>query len=677
MTEFPQMDSALAVLMFTQGADLIACLNKALALLTAVASSRGNNARGQERVVKCYNCQGKGHMSRKCTQPKRPRNAAWFKEKPIQSFSNTVAFQIEDLDAYDSDRDDVSNAKAVLMANLSNYGSDVILESKLRLLRNFLRENNKEEKIKHDMDEIETINIELEHSVATLLSENECLHKEIKHLKNIYKDQVDSIKKTRALSKEHWMFKLDLDPLAPRSQPTDTKKNDRISQAPRSNMKNKVEVQCRRVNLSSNKKNLVKDHICDTNVKYTMLNANSELIHVKCNQCMFDANHDVCFLDFVNDVKIFIWYMDSGWSKHMTRNHSQLMNFVRKFLGTVRFKNDQITKIMRYGDYHLGNIIVSRVYYVEGLRHNLFSVGKFCDVDLEVAFWKNTCFIRNLEGVDLLSGSRDTNLYTISLDDMLKTSPVCILSKASKTKSWLWHCWLSHLNFNTLNKLAKDGLARGIPKLKFKKDHMCSACALGKSKKSSHKPKAEDTNQEKLYLLHMDLYGPMCVETWYVMDTIKRDKIQAKPDKTKHKTESVEKSTVKVSVVVAPRAVEIAATPSSTTIDQDAPSSSTSSTNQQQQSSIISQESSSNVQSSHSPLELIGKWTKDHPLANVIGNPSRLVFVRKQLKTDVMGCYFDTFLTSVKPKNFKEAMLESSWIKAMQEEIHESERLQV
>ncbi|GJU83313.1 retrovirus-related pol polyprotein from transposon TNT 1-94 [Tanacetum coccineum] len=94
---------------------------------------------------------------------------------------------------------------------------------------------------------------------------------------------------------------------------------------------------------------------------------------------------------------------------------------------------------------------------------------------------------------------------------MLKSSPICLLSKASKTKSWLWHRRLSYLNFGTLNKLAKEGLARGIPRLKFQKDHLCSTCALGKSKKSSHQPKAEDTNQEKLYLLHMDLCGPMHV----------------------------------------------------------------------------------------------------------------------------------------------------------------------
>ncbi|GJR45496.1 retrovirus-related pol polyprotein from transposon TNT 1-94 [Tanacetum coccineum] len=157
----------------------------------------------------------------------------------------------------------------------------------------------------------------------------------------------------------------------------------------------------------------------------------------------------------------------------------------------------------------------------EGLRHNLFSVGLFCDGDIEVSFRKTTCFIRNLKGVDLLSGSRDINFYTISLDDMLKTSLICLLSKASKTKTWLWHHRLSHLNFGTINKLAKDGLARGIPRLKFQKDHFCSACALGKRKKSSYQPKAEDTNQEKLYLLHMDLYGQMHVASingkWYIL----------------------------------------------------------------------------------------------------------------------------------------------------------------
>ncbi|GJV71004.1 retrovirus-related pol polyprotein from transposon TNT 1-94 [Tanacetum coccineum] len=210
-------------------------------------------------------------------------------------------------------------------------------------------------------------------------------------------------------------------------------------------------------------------------------------------------------------VQIVLWYLDSGCSKHMTGDRSQLTNFVNKFLGTVKFGNDHVAKILGYGDYQIGNVTISRVYYVEGLGHNLFSVGQFCDSNLEVAFRQHTCFIRNLEGVDLLTGSRGNNLYTLSLGDMMASSPICLLSKASKTKSWLWHRRLSHLNFSAINHLARHGLVRGLPKLKFEKDHLYSACTMGKSKKKPHKPKSEDTNQEKLYLLHMDLCGPMRV----------------------------------------------------------------------------------------------------------------------------------------------------------------------
>ncbi|GJS53818.1 hypothetical protein Tco_0627180 [Tanacetum coccineum] len=120
-------------------------------------------------------------------------------------------------------------------------------------------------------------------------------------------------------------------------------------------------------------------------------------------QAVLMANISNYGSDIISEVvQIVLWYLDSGCSKHMTGNRSQLMNFVSNFLGTVRFRNDQIARIMGYGDYQLGNVIISRVYYFEGLGHNLFSVGQFCDADLEVAFQKNTCFIQNLEGVDLL-----------------------------------------------------------------------------------------------------------------------------------------------------------------------------------------------------------------------------------------------------------------------------------
>ncbi|GJV11488.1 retrovirus-related pol polyprotein from transposon TNT 1-94 [Tanacetum coccineum] len=197
----------------------------------------------------------------------------------------------------------------------------------------------------------------------------------------------------------------------------------------------------------------------------------------------------------------------------MIGDRSWLRNFVKKFIGTVRFGNDHFGAIMGYGDYVIGESVISRVYYVEGLGHNLFSVGQFCDSDLEVAFRKHSCYVRDTDGVELIKGSRGSNLYTISIEDMMKSSPICLLSKASKNKSWLWHRRLNHLNFGTINDLARKDLVRGLPRLKFEKDHLCSACQLGKRKKHTHKPKTENTNLEVLNTLHMDLCGPMRVQT--------------------------------------------------------------------------------------------------------------------------------------------------------------------
>ncbi|GJR54646.1 retrovirus-related pol polyprotein from transposon TNT 1-94 [Tanacetum coccineum] len=174
----------------------------------------------------------------------------------------------------------------------------------------------------------------------------------------------------------------------------------------------------------------------------------------------------------------------------MTGDRSRLRNFMKKFIGTVRFGNDHFGAIMGYVDYVISDSVISRVYYVEGLGHNLFSIGQFCDSDLEVTFRKHTCFVRDLDGVDLIKGSH-----------------------ASKNKSWLWHCRLNHLNFGTLNDLAHKDLVRGLPRLKFEKDHLCSACQLGKSRKATHKPKTINTIMEVLHTLHMDLCDQMRVQS--------------------------------------------------------------------------------------------------------------------------------------------------------------------
>ncbi|GKB20100.1 retrovirus-related pol polyprotein from transposon TNT 1-94, partial [Tanacetum coccineum] len=214
-------------------------------------------------------------------------------------------------------------------------------------------------------------------------------------------------------------------------------------------------------------------------------------------------------------VQIILWYLDSGCSKHMTGDRSRLRNFVKKFIGTVRFGNDHFGEIMGYGDYVIGDSIISKVYYVEGLRHNLFSVGQFCDSDLEVAFRKHTCFVRDfrLWVRPYFRRKSGTNLYTISVRRYEEVLSYLLMSKAPKNKSWLWHRRLNHLNFGTLNDLARKDLVRGLPRLKFKKDHLCPACQLGKSRKATHKPKTINTITEVLHTLHMDLYGPLRVQS--------------------------------------------------------------------------------------------------------------------------------------------------------------------
>ncbi|GJX08483.1 integrase, catalytic region, zinc finger, CCHC-type containing protein [Tanacetum coccineum] len=184
-------------------------------------------------------------------------------------------------------------------------------------------------------------------------------------------------------------------------------------------------------------------------------------------------------------VQIVLWYLDSGCSKHMTGDHSRLRNFMKKFIKTVRFGNDHFGAIIGYGDYVIGDSVISRKAHV----------------------------FRHLDSVNLIKGNHGTNLYTISVEDMMRSSPICLLSKASKNKSWLWHRCLNHLNFGTLNDIARKDLVRGLSRLKFEKDHLCSTCQLGKSKKATHKPKTINTIMEVLHTLHMDLCGPLRVQS--------------------------------------------------------------------------------------------------------------------------------------------------------------------
>nr|GEV62439.1 integrase, catalytic region, zinc finger, CCHC-type, peptidase aspartic, catalytic [Tanacetum cinerariifolium] len=195
----------------------------------------------------------------------------------------------------------------------------------------------------------------------------------------------------------------------------------------------------------------------------------------------------------------------------MMGNLKLLCNFVEKYLGNIRFGNDQFAPILGYGDLVQGNIMINRVYYVEVLNHNLFSVGQLCDADLEVAFWKSTCFVRDLHGNDLLTGNHGSDLYTISLQEMTSSTLICFMAKASSTQAWLWHRRLSHLNFNNINLLLKKDVVIGLPKLKYVKDQLYSSCEVSKAKRSSFKTKVVSSLKGRLNFLHIDLYGPMRV----------------------------------------------------------------------------------------------------------------------------------------------------------------------
>nr|GFA75245.1 retrovirus-related Pol polyprotein from transposon TNT 1-94 [Tanacetum cinerariifolium] len=159
--------------------------------------------------------------------------------------------------------------------------------------------------------------------------------------------------------------------------------------------------------------------------------------------------------------------------------------------------NDHVATILGFDDLQWGNILITRVYFVEGLGHNLSLVGQFCDSDLEVAFRRNACFIRNLERVDLLKGNCSTNLYTINLHEMASALPICLIARASSTKSWLWHQRLSHLNFDTINDLAKNDLVSSLPKFKYHKEYLCPSCEQEKSKRASHPPKPVPNSRQR------------------------------------------------------------------------------------------------------------------------------------------------------------------------------------
>ncbi|GJU05208.1 retrovirus-related pol polyprotein from transposon TNT 1-94 [Tanacetum coccineum] len=409
----------------------------------------------------------------------------------------------------------------------------------------------------------------------------------------------------------------------------------------------------------------------------------------------------------------------------MTRDRSQLTNFVNKFLGTVKFGNDHMAKILGYGDYQIGNVTISRVYYVEGLGHNLFSVRQLCDSNLEVAFHQHTCFIRNLE-------DNRTEFVNQTLREYYEK--VGISHETSVARSPQQNGVIERRN-HTLIKAARTMLIYAKASIFLWAEAVATACYTQNcSVIRLHHGK---TPYELLHDKHPDLsffhvFGALCYRTndsenlgklqpkadigifigyaptkkafWIynlrtrrIIETIHVDFDELTTMAFKHNSSGPALPEMKpvtitpeviapIAEVVAPEPAASTGSPSSTTVDQDSLSPSNSQTTPETQYPVIyndveednhdldvahmnndpffgililendSEASSSDiiptvVHTATPNLEHITKWTKDHPLENIIDELERT--------------------------NYKDALTQACWIEAMQEELHEFERLKV
>nr|GEU77356.1 hypothetical protein [Tanacetum cinerariifolium] len=639
MTKSPFIDSSFAVPVFSLGDDPIACLNKAMAFLTAVASSR------------------------QCAQPKRQRNAAWYKEKEMLVEAQEAG-QILDEEQL-AFLADPGIPAAVLMANISNYGSDVI--SEVPNFDNYLNDMDNQKsrskmsekakdpeviakKISHKPIDYEKLNRVTDDFGKCFTPQQELSAEQAFWLRISNPTIKSSLPPVRVdvsseLTKELLVYVRDTCPIeirlsdtnvaitpmnkikkvtftkpiatsstnqethdsnkpmlhstgvkcstsVSRSKPLDNTKNSRISQPSSSNKINKVEEQPRSVKTRKNNKNRVKKVKCDDHVMQSSSNANSISVsvnnaHVKNSvndvksgclcaiygKCMIAETHHEC-------VQLVVTKMNESKKSKSAKKHKKqnvwkptghVFTEVGLKVETYRFGNDQIARIMGYGDYKLGNIVISRVYYVEGLGHNLFYVGQFCDADLEVAFRKNTCFIRDLEDDwDHLFQSMFNEYFnppTINVSQVQEAAA----PRAEVLVDFLMSIFIS-----------QDASSTSIPS----------------SQAQEHSP------------------------------------IISQGFKESPKTPTFHDDPLNES-------------------QQDSPS----------------QGSSSNVIQIYTAFKHLGRWAKDHHIANMIGDPSRSVSISKQLETNAMWCYFDAFLSSIEPKNFKQAMTEPSWINEMQEKF--------
>ena len=193
----------------------------------------------------------------------------------------------------------------------------------------------------------------------------------------------------------------------------------------------------------------------------------------------------------------------------MTGNKTLLSNFKKEKGPRVTFGDNKHGQTKGYGELHNGNLKLSKVSYVKGLKYNLISISQICDGDNEVHFTKTGGSIIDKEGKTVLSAKRTKDVYTLDMSSGDPSKETCLYSKTVEDTNWLWHKRLSHLNFKNINKLSKGELVSGLPSLTYTKPKPCSACEKGKQHKTSFPSKQAFSITEPFFMLHMDLFGPV------------------------------------------------------------------------------------------------------------------------------------------------------------------------
>nr|GEV09114.1 hypothetical protein [Tanacetum cinerariifolium] len=324
-------------------------------------------------------------------------------------------------------------------------------------------------------------------------------------------------------------------------------------------------------------------------------------------------------------VQLILFIVNSGCTKHMTGNLKLLCNFVEKFLGTVHFGNDQFVPILGY------------------------------------EIWKSTCFVRDLQGNDLLTGNRGSDLYTISLQELTSSTPLFLMAKASPTQAWLWHQRLSHLNFEYINLLSKKDVVIGLVPQRQKASDYDNSDLVPQRQDVSSSADAHVPSQPELDLL----FGPLYDE-FFNADSNPQD---TKPTANIQPTSSPSTPTYVHAEENNNHQADKEHLP-----DDEFTNPFCAPTQE------VAESSSHNIGNSHvptfnQPQVFEYRWTKDHPLEQVRGNPSRPVQTRRQLTKDPKMCMFALTGSTAEPKNIKEAMADSAWIEAMQEELYQFDRL--